>query len=463
MSFTPAPNTHAVILTLSLGSISSRIVPLFNVLWAEAFKSTLTIQCALPTSKSTVRATTYTYPLEASQQAVAEAWIERLLDFAYGTSQRRKRIKVLINPFGGKGHAQKWFTQDVQPIFAAARCEMDVEATKYQGHAMEIVRDLDISAFDVIASCSGDGLPHEVFNGLGKREDASKALRDIAVVQLPCGSGNAMSWNLNGTDSRSLAALAVVKGLRTPLDLVSITQGDRRTLSFLSQSVGIVAESDLGTEHLRWMGDARFTYGFFVRLLGKTVYPCDLAVMTVEGDKRTIKEAYRKHLREPSKAERPVHTATGVKDQGLPALQYGTVNDPLPEGWLMSPCPTLGNFYAGNMSYMAADANFFPVALPSDGCLDLVCIDGNISRWLAVQTLMAVDSGKLFDMPHVNYRKIAGYRIIPKKAEDGGRAEGFISIDGERIPFEPFQVEVHRALGTVLSRRGAAYESPGLI
>jgi len=262
----------------------------------------------------------------------------------------------------------------------------------------------------------------------------------------------------------------VVKGLRTPLDLVSVTQGHRRVLSFLSQAVGIVAESDLGTENLRWMGEARFTYGFLVRLLGKTVYPCDIAVKVVESDKAAIKEAYRTYLDSHSPPAPPTTTTTSItdpdqmkKDQnGLPPLAYGTINDPLPPDWTLLPYPTLGNFYAGNMSYMAASANFFQAALPSDGRLDLVCLDGTISRWLAVQSLQAVGSGKLFDMEHVSYRKVLGYRVVPMKVEEGGRGESVVSVDGEGFPFAPFQVEVHAGLGTVLSRRGAAYEAPRL-
>lgn len=46
------------------------------------------------------------------------------------------------------------------------------------------------------------------------------------------------------------------------LDLCSVEQGSKPTLwSFLSSTVGMTAEVDLGTDHLRWMGDARFTYG----------------------------------------------------------------------------------------------------------------------------------------------------------------------------------------------------------
>jgi sphingosine kinase len=39
------------------------------------------------------------------------------------------------------------------------------------------------------------------------------------------------------------------------VDLCSVTQKDKRVLSFLSQAIGLMAELDLGTEHLRFMGD----------------------------------------------------------------------------------------------------------------------------------------------------------------------------------------------------------------
>ncbi len=46
------------------------------------------------------------------------------------------------------------------------------------------------------------------------------------------------------------------------IDLLSILQAEKRTFSFLSQSVGLMADLDLGTEHLRWMGSTRFVYGY---------------------------------------------------------------------------------------------------------------------------------------------------------------------------------------------------------
>jgi sphingosine kinase len=305
-----------------------------------------------------VRAATLSYPFEYQQVELVNKWVYKLLDRAYGESQKKKRVKVLVNPHSGKGSAEKWWTRDIEPLMRAAQCNINMAKTKYMGEAVEIAGAIDMEAFDVVACCSGDGLPHEVFNGLAKRPDAKKALAKLAIVNLPCGSGNAMSCNLNGTDSASLATLAMIKGIPTPLDLISITQGNTRTLSFLSQSVGIVAESDLATEHLRWMGALRFHYGFLTRLFGKMTYPCDLAVKVAIGDKPSIREHYKKEKNNhESASERRGYkhlldddaSASSGSDDALPPLRYGTVNDKLPEGWELIPYDKLGNFYCGNV------------------------------------------------------------------------------------------------------------------
>ncbi|RMD40841.1 hypothetical protein DV735_g4319, partial [Chaetothyriales sp. CBS 134920] len=357
-----------------LGSTTTRPIAYYNILWAECSKLELTIHYARPVkSSSSVRVAYIHYQLLDGNSSAAAKWTERLLDRAYGRAQRRKRIKVLINPFGGTGKAQKLYAQQIEPVFAAARCAVDVERTAAKGHAVEIAEKLDIDAYDVLASASGDGLPHECFNGLGRRANAREALRRVAIVQLPCGSGNALSWNTNGTGDPAAAALAIVKGVRTPVDLASITQGNSRTLSFLSQSLGIVAESDLGTEHIRWMGEARFTYGFLVRLLTKSVYPIEYSVREEIVDKAAIKRHYKQ----------------------------------------------------------------------AKGSVDL---------------LLSVPKGTFLDQDAVRVRKISGLRVVPKNKSKSKTKTGFFSVDGERYPFEPFQIEVHRGLGTILSKNPGVFE-----
>ena len=129
------------------------------------------------------------------------------------------------------------------------------------------------------------------------------------------------------------------------------------------QSVGIVAESDLATEHLRFLGGQRFTYGFLVRLINKMVYPCDIAVKVAIDDKQAIREHYKREQSnfEPASERRGYRShhlldddasaSTGSgSDDSLPPLRYGTINDKLPEGWELVPYDKLGNFYCGNVS-----------------------------------------------------------------------------------------------------------------
>lgn len=345
------------------------------------------------------------YTATSSASEDIQAWVEALLSRAYGPGQqRRRRARVIVNPHAGPGGAGRIWEREVRPLFEAARLAIDATYTARAGEAVGICEQLDVSAYDVVVPCSGDGLPHEVINGLGRRRDARSALRRLAVAHIPCGSGNAMSCNLNGSHRPGEAALAVIKGVRTPMDLMSITQGGgsgnnngvgvvegaeaegqaqagdseedepvRRTLSFLSQSVGLIAECDLGTENLRWMGPARFNVGVGLRIFSKKVYPCDVAVkVEVGNDKDRVKARYRREKAEADYNVRKEGSRSGAgaaadesddlvedgDEEGLPSLRYGTIGDEIPDDWEKLTFDHMGNFYCGNVSqkrYQALD------------------------------------------------------------------------------------------------------------
>ncbi|KAI1097437.1 sphingoid long chain base kinase [Jackrogersella minutella] len=454
---------------VSVGSVPAEFsIPLYNVLWAEVATDGLVIDYADPVSKKHIRVAKLAYALGELALDTVNAWVDVLFKKAYGTAQRKKRAKVLVNPHAGPGGADRIWEHDVKPVLEAARMSLDVVRTKFSGEAVGICENLDIDAYDIVIPCSGDGLPYECINGLGKRRDARKALHQLAVAHIPCGSGNAMSCNLNGTHRPSFAALAIVKGVRTPMDLMSVTQGGKRTLSFLSQSVGIIAECDLGTENLRWLGAARFNVGLIQRIFSKKVYPCDISMKVEIPEKADIKAHYRRERTErdyTTRREKDLsREASSAGDstssepdagEGLPSLRFGTVDDKVPDDWETASYDKLGNFFCGNMAWMAPDANFFAAACPNDGLMDVVFNDGDISAAKYLELLTSVETGRLFDNPHVSYRKIAAYRFTPRNQK-----EGYISIDGEHVPFEPFQVEIHQGLGTVLSKAGK-YEAAG--
>ena len=91
------------------------------------------------------------------------------------------------------------------------------------------------------------------------------------------------------------------------------------------------------------------------------------------------------------------------------------------------------------MAYMATDVNYFPAAFPTDGLMDLVITNGDMSRVSAIKLLPAVDDGSFYRWPMVSYRKITAFGIIPKNQPDG-----YTTIDGERVRYGLSQAEIHR-------------------
>ncbi|KAI0426116.1 sphingoid long chain base kinase-like protein [Xylaria sp. FL1042] len=426
-------------------------IPYYNILWA-AIEDELIIDYAAEISNTRLQRTRLKFSLDTVPVAQSQGFVKELLQHAYGQAERQRRAKVLVNPHAGPGNAIRLWEHDVRPIFEAARMTLDVTTTTRGGEGADICEALDISAYDVVVVCSGDGLAHEVFNGFGRRADARTALGKVAVAHIPCGSGNAMSCNLNGSYHPGPSALAVVKGLRTSIDLMSVTQGSRRILSFLSQSVGIIAEADLATENMRWLGAARFDVGVVQRIFSKKVYPCDIAIRVEIENKDQVKAHYRRIRNREAQNQEKEGLDAG---EGLPPLRFGTVNDSLPEDWQVASYDKLGNFYCGNMAWMAPNANFFNAACINDGLMDVVINDGDIPVFKYASLMMSVETGKFFDNPLVSYRKVSAYRFTPRN-----QSNGYISIDGERIPFGTFQVEIHPGLGTVLSKLGR-YEANG--
>ena len=98
---------------------------------------------------------------------------------------------VLINPFGGAGAAaQAWI--DAQPILENAHVDLTVKETERARHAFDIVQGLAPGEFDAIVTISGDGLIHEVVNGIMLRKDKYQFLQTVTIGFIPGGTANGL-------------------------------------------------------------------------------------------------------------------------------------------------------------------------------------------------------------------------------------------------------------------------------
>ncbi len=80
----------------------------------------------------------------------------------------------------------------------------------------------------------GRYIPFDVINGFYSRSDKGVAFTKLAVTQLPCGSGNALSLSTHGTDNAFVATVAAkVAAYETRLDGCYIGIGENATTGFV--------------------------------------------------------------------------------------------------------------------------------------------------------------------------------------------------------------------------------------
>ncbi|GME80328.1 unnamed protein product [Ambrosiozyma monospora] len=232
-----------------------------------------------------------------------------LLKLAYPHSKISPSILVIYNPKSGQGKSKVHLDEQIEPILKAAKCSYEIVKTTHCNHASEIARELDITKYDIILCASGDGIPHEVINGLYLREDRAAAFSKLVVVQVPCGSGNAMSLSclgVSGKQCQGLATLEILKGHVVSMDIVAVSKQNVQDveLSFLTSTYGVIVEADESTTWMRGVGQSRFLIGVANKVFSRAKYPCSVAFQYVTRTKDEVKAFYRSHCNdETSKSE----------------------------------------------------------------------------------------------------------------------------------------------------------------
>ena len=102
-------------------------------------------------------------------------------------------------------------------MFEKAHITFSLVETQHANHAFEIVHDeLVPGQFDAVVTVSGDGLLHEVVNGLLTRKDFHLFRSNLTIGCVPGGTGNGLVKSLldRGHENYGIseAAFRVLKG-----------------------------------------------------------------------------------------------------------------------------------------------------------------------------------------------------------------------------------------------------------
>ena len=254
--------------------------------------------------------------------------------------------------------------------------------------------ELDPDSCDAIVTVSGDGLVHEVINVL-----CATGKGEVPISALPGGSANAFSCMLCDHSGLSCSlpnsAYVTIRGTPTPLDITKLTGLlDRPVFSFLSVSWGFIADVDIGSEKLRWIGAMRFdVYGLW-KLFRLKRY------------------------------------------QGRVVI-YGESGEMVENGLFLS-------FISCNLPFIGTDMHVAPRAAMNDGCNDLLYVRAErTGRWKLAQVLLRQDKGEHLGLRQLQYVKCRRWRLDP--------GEGIYSVDGELYEARGVEAEVLQGYARTLT------------
>ena len=381
--------------------------------------------------------------VEFQDAALCEAWAAAVNRIAWSPTPtpappslpppRRRNFLVFVNPVSGPGYAMSVWKSTVQPMLMHAGVDVKLVVTQYANHARKLVQaeapgaDVDelgrpLAEFDCIVVVSGDGLIFEVINGIAGRSDGAAVLATLPIAAVPGGTSNGLAksvlFECGDECSATNAVFLALRGAAAPLDVSRVAAaGGRAYHAFLLLGWGLIADVDLQSEGLRWMGEAR--------LYAAAIYFA------------ARRRRYRGKL--------SFYTGPGAAP-ALPPL--GTPLDTSGVGWTVLD----GSFllvWVLQTSHCSMSMYSGPGAALDDGLFTVFVVE-DMNQLELLQLLVDMDSGGHARSAKVRTIKCGAYRIEPL-ADDGdalaetgesgggGGGAGDLTLDGERIPRGPIQ------------------------
>jgi YegS/Rv2252/BmrU family lipid kinase len=132
-----------------------------------------------------------------------------------------RRILAVFNPAAG-GNRRARFERIVRALRDKG-CVVTPQHTTHAGHATEIARNVDVSAFDIIAAAGGDGTINEVINGLKGKS--------IALGLIPLGTANVLSDEIGLGHNPERIVNALVRG---PIQEIRVGVANGRRFSMMA-------------------------------------------------------------------------------------------------------------------------------------------------------------------------------------------------------------------------------------
>ncbi|NWX83012.1 CERKL protein, partial [Nothoprocta pentlandii] len=221
------------------------------------------------------------------------AWFKCLKEIVNGFQNRPKSLKVFVNPSSHKREATHVYYEQVAPLFKLADIKTDVTVTEYEGHALSVLKECELQAFDGVVCVGGDGTVSEVAHGLLLKAqiDAGKdteyvprpARAPLPLGVIPAGTTNILAYTLYGIKHPVTATLHIIMGHVQPVDVCTFSTPSKLLRFGFSAMFGFGARTLALAEKHRWMpSNQRKDFAFIKTLANLRPEECELSFLPLQ-------------------------------------------------------------------------------------------------------------------------------------------------------------------------------------
>ncbi len=322
------------------------------------------------------------------------------------------RTLIIVNPVAQSGAADAAAERLQRFLNLYSHTDsFDLARTERPEHATKIAADAQ--CYDTVLALGGDGVVHEVANGLMRIDPARRPTLGV----IPVGSGNDFARTLGITDIADVRGTdfgALLASEPMPIDVLKITY-EAVPLPHLAHVIAPVHETVYAVQTVSFGLDAAIAAD--TQLLRKTTRLSGAPLYTASG-MRCVGRGYRDFP-----ARRRID---GCAAQDLRTVIFAIQNG-----------PTYGSGY-----------HICPDADPTDGALDICYAKGPVPRAVALPVFLSAKNGKHVGSKHIVLQR--AHTVELEFAEDTYP----IQLDGEIIRARSMHIEVvHHALSVLKPAR----------
>ena len=179
---------------------------------------------------------------------------------------KTSRVHLIINPYSGKKKGNI-IGEFVSKELKNSDIKVESYITEKSEHAIEIVRDLNISEGDAIVTVGGDGTFCEVISGHMNRAAFDSK---IPFGLIPAGTGNSQANDMEISDYMD-ASGRVISGRVRLMDVAEtkFLDGDKKITRYSHNLVGwgLGVDSNILAEKMRFLGPLRYDIGVLLSIL----------------------------------------------------------------------------------------------------------------------------------------------------------------------------------------------------